>query len=195
MFATYSKPQLGWLRRSALCASLLSLVAGPLLGQPAFINEIHYDNISKDTGEAIEVAGPAGTDLFGWALALYNGRGTPNAEQVFGEDAAIVANTPSATRGTSPPLLRICELQGAGHTSPHKDEQVSTRGIVTAVARDGFYFQDPIGDGDERTSDGMFVFTKKAPRVSVGDEVQVTGTLIEYIPRRRGYQQSVHNRP
>ena len=74
MFATLAKPQLGWLRQSALCASLLSIGAGSLLGQTAFINEIHYDNIGKDTGEAIEVAGPAGTDLSGWALALYNGR-------------------------------------------------------------------------------------------------------------------------
>ena len=279
MSATYAKPQHGWLRRSAFCAFLLSLVAEPLLGQPAFINEIHYDNTGKDTGEAIEIAGPAGTDLSGWALVLYNGRngasyrtkslsgiipdqankfgaisfsfprsiqngspdgialvangkvvqflsyegtftavggpadgmtstdirvaesnstpvefslqlkgtgtapgdffwsiptqssfGAPNAEQVFGTDAA------------SPPELRICEIQGAGHTSPHKDEQVSTRGIVTAVARSGFYFQDPIGDGDERTSDGMFVYTKSAPKVAIGDEVQVTGTVIEYIP-------------
>jgi len=38
-----------------------------------FINEIHYDNISADTGEAIEIAGPAGTNLSGWSLALYNG--------------------------------------------------------------------------------------------------------------------------
>ena len=30
-----------------------------------FINEIHYDNASTDAGEAIEVAGPAGTDLTG----------------------------------------------------------------------------------------------------------------------------------
>ena len=74
MFATLAKPQFGWLRRSAFCASLLSIGAGPLLGQTAFINEIHYDNIGKDTGEAIEVAGPAETDLSGWALALYNGR-------------------------------------------------------------------------------------------------------------------------
>ena len=220
MFATYAKPQHGWLLRAALCAFLLSFVAGPLLGQPAFINEIHYDN----TGEAIEVAGPAGTDLSGWALVLYNGRngasyrtkslsgiipdqankfgtistpvefslqlkgtgtapsdffwsiptqssfGAVNTEQVFGEDAA------------SPPVLKICEIQGAGHLSPHKDEQVSTRGIVTAVARSGFYFQDPTGDGDERTSDGMFVYTKSVPKVAIGDEVQVTGTVIEYIP-------------
>ncbi len=32
-----------------------------------FINEIHYDNTGADTGEAIEVAGPAGTDLTGWS--------------------------------------------------------------------------------------------------------------------------------
>jgi predicted extracellular nuclease len=42
---------------------------------PPFINEIHYDNDGADTGEAIEVAGPAGTDLTGWSLVLYNGNG------------------------------------------------------------------------------------------------------------------------
>jgi len=41
-----------------------------------FINEIHYDNISNDTGEFIEIAGPAGTDLNGWSLVLYNGAST-----------------------------------------------------------------------------------------------------------------------
>jgi len=40
-----------------------------------FINEIHYDNAGTDAGEAIEVAGPAGTDLAGWSLILYNGSG------------------------------------------------------------------------------------------------------------------------
>lgn len=38
-----------------------------------FINEFHYDNAGTDTGEAIEIAGLAGTDLTGWALVLYNG--------------------------------------------------------------------------------------------------------------------------
>ena len=40
---------------------------------PVFINEIHYDNAGTDAGEAIEVAGPAGTDLTGWSIVLYNG--------------------------------------------------------------------------------------------------------------------------
>jgi hypothetical protein len=38
-----------------------------------FINEIYYDNDSTDANEAIEIAGPAGTDLSGWTLVLYNG--------------------------------------------------------------------------------------------------------------------------
>lgn len=56
----------------------LSLAGGLTLSAaaqatPVFINEIHYDNTGTDTGEAIEIAGPAGTDLSGWRLVLYNG--------------------------------------------------------------------------------------------------------------------------
>jgi len=69
--------------RSALKrASLLVFVAlcvlafaGSAQAASVFINEIHYDNTGTDTGEAIEVAGPAGTDLSGWSLVLYNGNG------------------------------------------------------------------------------------------------------------------------
>ena len=40
---------------------------------PLFINELHYDNIGTDAGEAIEIAGPAGTSLAGWQIVLYDG--------------------------------------------------------------------------------------------------------------------------
>jgi len=46
-----------------------------VLAQSVFINEIHYDNAGTDTGEAIEIAGPAGTDLTGWRIVRYNGSG------------------------------------------------------------------------------------------------------------------------
>lgn len=39
----------------------------------AFINEFHYDNVSGDIGEFIEIAAPAGFDLTGWSIVLYNG--------------------------------------------------------------------------------------------------------------------------
>lgn len=52
---------------------LICLVASLGYSQTVFINEIHYDNDGLDVGEAIEIAGPAGTDLGGWALILYDG--------------------------------------------------------------------------------------------------------------------------
>ena len=42
---------------------------------PVFVNEFHYDNEGADANEFIEIAGPAGTNLAGWQLSLYNGNG------------------------------------------------------------------------------------------------------------------------
>ncbi len=38
-----------------------------------FISELHYDNGGTDVGEAIEVTAPAGMDMTGWSMVLYNG--------------------------------------------------------------------------------------------------------------------------
>ena len=62
-------------RRFGLILAASYLLVPPLqvLAAPVFINEIHYDNTGTDTGEAIEIAGPAGTNLTGWGIVLYNG--------------------------------------------------------------------------------------------------------------------------
>lgn len=39
----------------------------------AFINEFHYDNDGTDSNEKVEVVAPAGTNLSGWKVVLYNG--------------------------------------------------------------------------------------------------------------------------
>ena len=43
------------------------------------------------------------------------------------------------------------------------------------AANSGFFIQDPAGDGDAATSDGIFVFTGSANTVDAGDYVRVTG--------------------
>ncbi len=73
-------------------------------------------------------------------------------------------------------------LQGRGHVSPLAGEAVKVPGIVTAVDSNGFYLQDPVGDGDDRTSDAVFVFTRSAPEVAVGDRVLEDGTVSEFTP-------------
>ena len=74
-------------------AAVRGTAVTPAAGQTVFINEIHYDNTGTDTGEAVEIAGPAGTDLSGWRVVRYNGS-TPTA--------AIVYTSPAATE-TLPP--------------------------------------------------------------------------------------------
>lgn len=76
------------------------------------------------------------------------------------------------------PLL-IGEIQGAAHISPVAGQVVRTAGIVTAVDSNGFYLQDS-GDGDVRTSDGIFVFTGTAPDVFVGDGISIQATVTEF---------------
>ena len=67
------------------------------------INEIHYDNVGTDTGEAIEIEGPSGADLSGFSVVLYNGNGgvpynTQNLEGtlpvICGTRGVIVINYP-----------------------------------------------------------------------------------------------------
>jgi endonuclease I len=40
-----------------------------------WINELHYDNTGSDSGEFVEIAGTANTDLSGWKILAYNGNG------------------------------------------------------------------------------------------------------------------------
>ena len=80
--------------------------------------------------------------------------------------------------------LRIREIQGAHHLSPHDGDFVAgVPGIVTALATNGFWFQDPTSDGDDRTSEGVFVFLNRAPTgVAVGDSLLVNGRVDEFRP-------------
>ncbi|MFD3914968.1 endonuclease/exonuclease/phosphatase family protein [Streptomyces sp. NPDC058603] len=82
--------------------------------------------------------------------------------------------------------IRIHGIQGTGRISPLVGTPVAgVPGIVTGVRTSGsrgFWIQDPRPDGDDATSEGVFVFTNSVPTVAVGDAVQVSGTVGEYIP-------------
>lgn len=73
----------------------------------------------------------------------------------------------------------IPAIQGSG-ASAVITGTVTTQGVVAgdfegSAAASGFYLQDPTGDGDAATSDGIFVYTGNANLVSAGDVVRVTG--------------------
>src|SRR5580765_4059321 len=83
-------------------------------------------------------------------------------------------------------ITPIYAIQGSGMSSPLVSANVNTTGIVTGKrsfgsSNNGFYIQDPIGDGDMNTSDAILVFTgSTVPTVNVGDAVQVNGTVSEF---------------
>lgn len=78
-----------------------------------------------------------------------------------------------------PVAAEVYEIQGSGTASPLAGSRVIVTGVVTAVGPDGFFIQTT-SDGDPNTSDGVFVYTGNAPGVSVGDEVEVTGNVVEF---------------
>jgi predicted extracellular nuclease len=87
----------------------------------------------------------------------------------------------------NPPLVSISEIQGSGARSPFAGTLRRTSGVVTVLLGSGFFLQDPIGDGDPSTSDGIFVFsgTSTARSLAPGDEVTVTGTVSEFLSSTR----------
>ena len=77
-------------------------------------------------------------------------------------------------------IIPIYDVQSANHLSPFEGQRIVTAGVVTAVAFNGFYVQDPDGDGDDATSDGMFVFDTRSFKPAVGDMVRLLDFVEEF---------------
>ncbi|MBW7882731.1 MAG: ExeM/NucH family extracellular endonuclease [Caldilineaceae bacterium] len=79
----------------------------------------------------------------------------------------------------------IFQIQGSG-LSAAITGPVTTQGVVVgdyegpSPALRGFYLQDPAGDGDPATSDGIFVFNANDNEVNLGDLVRVSGNAGEF---------------
>jgi predicted extracellular nuclease len=150
----------------------------PPLNLAVFVNEVHYDNSGNpDTGERIEIAAPAGTDLTGWTLVLYNGNGGVTYN-------ATGSNGPIALSGVVPN-----QDDGYGTVS------VAAPGVQNG-SPDGFALVDPFGRVVQFLSyEGAFVATN-GPAVGMtstdigvaeggsdqpGLSLQLTGTGTNYV--------------
>ena len=139
---------------------------------------------------------PAGA-LSATAAAIRNGAGCTdtnnnNADFTVGTPAPRSSSTAAApcdgtgggtpTPTPTPGSAKIYEIQGSAAASTLAGQIVTTTGVVTKLLNNGFFLQDPTGDGNPATSDGILVFTSTAPPAAavVGNLVQVTGTVIEF---------------
>ena len=81
-------------------------------------------------------------------------------------------------------VIPISTVQGSGAASTLAGSSVTIEGIVTARKNSGFFVQTPDAniDGNAATSEAIFVFIAPPAAAAVGNRVQVTGTVVEFIP-------------
>jgi len=89
----------------------------------------------------------------------------------------------SVAAGCGDSYTPIYDIQGTGETSPLAGTNLTTEGVVVGDfqvgGRAGYYIQDPTGDNNPATSDGIFIYNT-ATDVNVGDHVRVSGKAVEY---------------
>jgi predicted extracellular nuclease len=154
--------------------------------------------ITGDAGDMHTIsAGDTSQVSFSGATVTINPTGNLNIAEGYHLSVSADALTDTAGNayagtGANPvdfetynPNPKIYEIQGAGHTSPLVGLQVTTTGVVTAIdttGSKGFWIQDATGDGNDATSDAVFVFSNSdvTSKVHVGDLVQVAGKVTEF---------------
>ncbi|ACK68865.1 Endonuclease/exonuclease/phosphatase [Gloeothece citriformis PCC 7424] len=157
-----------------------------------------FDGVSFKVGGASRIPNGQDTDTVNdWTRNDFDGEGIAGLPGSPQEGEAL--NTPGATNElveiTPPPpeIIPIYQIQGAGHTSSFVGQSVTTQGIVTAMASNGFYLQSPTDDGNIATSEGIFVFAGSnfSPSFAVGDSLQVQGTVSEFLPGNNSQNLSI----
>ncbi|PZU07238.1 Calx-beta domain-containing protein [Sphingomonas sp.] len=129
--------------------------------------------------EAGETSKTIAVQILGDTIHEANETFTLNLSNPIGFEVPAATATATIVNDDTGPVA-IYDIQGLGHRSLFAGQTVDTSGVVTAVKSNGFYLQDPTGDGNIGTSDAIFVFTSSTPTVSVGNAITLSGTVTEY---------------
>lgn len=97
------------------------------------IAELHYDNTGTDSGEAIEISAPAGTDLTGWSIVLYNG-----ADRAAYNTRTLTGVVP-ASCGARGVIVATYPTNGIQNGSPDGVALVAPGGLVEFLSYEGTF--------------------------------------------------------
>jgi predicted extracellular nuclease len=161
-----------WNKIMTAVLAVLASTAPVVAQTPVFINEFHYDNASTDIGEAIEIAGPAGTDLGGWNLVLYNGSNGSvyNTTPLFGTIADLCVGF-GALDFTYP-------TNGIQNGSPDGIALVDpTNTVVQFLSYEGSF---TAVDGPAAGLTSADIGVAESSSTAVGDSLQLSGTGLNY---------------
>ncbi|PHS60624.1 MAG: hypothetical protein COB12_12935 [Flavobacterium sp.] len=152
---------------------IISCVGTPSTGIEVFINEFHYNNPGADIGEFIEIAGPAGTDLSGWAIWKYNG----NNGQNYNGEQLLTGVIDDEGNGFGALSFDVGTLQNGG---PDGFALVNENGVVVQfLSYEGdFIAIDGPASGMQSEDIGVEEAGSGAP---IGESLQLSGTGSFYV--------------
>ncbi len=142
---------------------------GEASGPSVFINEIHYDNAGTDEGEAIEIAGPSGTNLSTYSIVLYNGNGGTEYNTVN-----LSGTIDDEGNGFGAVNFEIADIQNG---SPDGIALVNNGNVIQFLSYEGsFTAVDGVASGFTSIDIGV----SEASGTPIGESLQLNGTGTYY---------------
>jgi len=131
-----------------------------------WINEIHYDNVSGDVNERVEIAGSAGIDLTGYRIIEYNGSdgGIIDTHTISG--IIVEIENGLGVKNISTPDIQNGPNDGIALVDPSNNviQFLSYEGEVTAT------------EGPAAGLTSILLPIDQDPAVTIGFSMQLTGT-------------------
>lgn len=183
-----------YLENSSLTVALVE--TSSISGSSVVGSEVVLDAVALNDGGAGDafffgapVIGPDGTYFPAGARRVSDGVDTDAAADWVISDFYLGADNTPTGGGTPPPpppqIVTIMEIQGNTQFSPFDGDIVETSGVVTLFTASGSHcwLQDPFGDDDVNTSDGIFVsgcaYAGEGPIPAVGDDIRIIAQVDE----------------
>lgn len=140
---------------------------------------------SGDLVYSTMVVGPNGSFVPAHVFRCDSGFEIGDFDPSGGKDTPGSDNSSKCSPTNTVTETTIPEIQSNGASSPLEGQKVKTTGVVVADFQDndqlkGFFLQDPAGDGDVTTSDGVFVYDPNGADVNVGDSITIEATVVEF---------------
>ena len=187
----------------------------PSSASPVRFNEIHYDNLGTDAGEALEVEGPAGTDISGYTIALYNGNGGgvyntlsltgTLPDSCNGRGVAFVSLPQDGLQNGSPDGMALFDAAGAliefrsyeGEFTASNGPAITVRSVDIGAAQTNA----PLGMSLQRNSSGAWIAATSTFGACNAEEptntdssVAITGRTASEVPLPVGFQDQLFAR-
>ncbi len=148
-------------------ALLAALCAPAVFAADVFINEIHYDNAGGDVNEGVEIAGPAGTDLTGMSLVLYNG--SSSQLKPYGSED-LTGSIPNQQDGYGTLSFVISGIQNG---APDGFALVDSNGnVIQFISYEGSF---TAGDGPAAGMTSTDIGVEEGGSTQIGESLQLVG--------------------